>query len=35
MSKKIRVGSSLAALLKDEGIYEETQAEAIKEVVAW
>jgi predicted XRE-type DNA-binding protein len=33
--KKKRTGSSLDAFLKDEGIYEETQAKAIKEVVAW
>jgi antitoxin HicB len=34
MSKK-HIGSSLDAFLKGEGIYEETQAKAIKEVVAW
>lgn len=34
MSKK-HVGSSLDDFLKGEGIYEETQAKAIKEVVAW
>lgn len=33
MSKHI--GSSLDDFLKEEGIYEETQALAIKEVVAW
>lgn len=33
MSKHI--GSSLDDLLKEEGIYEETQALAIKEVVVW
>jgi predicted XRE-type DNA-binding protein len=33
MSKHI--GSSLDDFLKDEGIYEETQARAIKEVVVW
>ena len=34
MSKR-RIGSSLDDFLKEEGIYEETQAKAIKEVVAW
>ena len=34
MSKK-RVGSSLDDFLKGEGIYEEAQAKAIKEVVSW
>ena len=34
MSKK-HMGSSIDDFLKDEGIFEETQAEAIKEVVAW
>ena len=34
MSKK-RIGSKLDDFLKDEGIYEATQAKAIKEVVAW
>ena len=29
------IGGSLDDLLKEEGIYEETQAQAIKEVVAW
>jgi len=33
MSKHI--GSSLDDFLKEEGIYEETQARAIKEVVVW
>ena len=33
MSKHI--GSSLDDFLKEEGIYEETQALAIKEVVVW
>ncbi|MBI3903468.1 MAG: XRE family transcriptional regulator [Nitrosomonadales bacterium] len=33
MSK--HVGSSLDDFLKEEGIYEETQALAIKEVVVW
>jgi predicted XRE-type DNA-binding protein len=33
MSKHI--GSSLDDFLKEEGIYEETQAMAIKEVVVW
>lgn len=34
MSKKHH-GSSLDSLLKEEGAFEETQALAIKEVVAW
>ena len=34
MSKK-HVGSSIDDFLKDEGIFEEAQTQAIKEVVAW
>jgi antitoxin HicB len=34
VSKK-HIGSSLDDFLKEEGIYEEVQAKAIKEVVAW
>jgi antitoxin HicB len=34
MSKR-HIGSSLDAYLKEEGIFEEMQAKAIKEVVAW
>lgn len=34
MSKK-HLGSKLDDFLKEEGIYEEAQAKAIKEVVAW
>ena len=34
MSKK-HVGSNLDDFLKEEGIYEETQARVIKEVIAW
>lgn len=34
MSKK-HMGSSVDDLLKEEGIFEEAQAQAIKEVVAW
>ena len=34
MSKK-HMGSSIDAFLKEEGIFEEVQAQAIKEVVAW
>jgi predicted XRE-type DNA-binding protein len=34
MSKK-QMGSSIDDFLKAEGIFEEAQAEAIKEVVAW
>ena len=32
---KVHMGSSIDAFLKKEGIFEETQAQAIKEVVAW
>lgn len=34
MSKK-HMGSSIDDFMKEEGIFEETQAQAIKEVVAW
>jgi plasmid maintenance system antidote protein VapI len=34
MSKK-HMGSSLDDFLKEEGIFEESQAQAVKEVVAW
>ena len=34
MSKR-HIGSSIDDFLKDEGIFEEAQAQAIKEVVAW
>lgn len=34
MSKK-NMGSSLDDFLKEEGIFEEAQAQAVKEVVAW
>jgi predicted XRE-type DNA-binding protein len=34
MSKK-HLGSSIDRFLKDEGIFDEAQAQAIKEVVAW
>ena len=34
MSKR-HMGSSIDAFLKKEGIFEETQAQSIKEVVAW
>ena len=34
MSRK-HMGSSIDAFLKEEGIFEEAQAQAIKEVVAW
>ncbi len=34
MSKK-HMGSSIDDLLREEGIFEETQAQAIKEIVAW
>jgi antitoxin HicB len=34
MSKK-RMGSSIDDFLREEGIFEQTQAQAVKEVVAW
>ena len=34
MSKK-HMGSSIDGFLKEEGIFEESQVEAVKEVVAW
>jgi antitoxin HicB len=34
MSKK-NIGSSIDSFLKEEGIFEEAQAQAVKEVVAW
>jgi hypothetical protein len=34
MSKN-HMGSSIDDLLKEEGIFEEAQAQAVKEVVAW
>jgi len=34
MSKK-HMGSSIDDFLKEEGVFEETQAQAVKEVVAW
>jgi antitoxin HicB len=34
MSKK-HMGSSIDDFLKEKGIFEETQAQAVKEVVAW
>ena len=34
MSKK-HMGSSIDAFLKEEGIFEEAQVQAVKEVVAW
>ena len=34
MSKK-QMGSSIDDFLKEEGIFEEAQAQAVKEVVAW
>ena len=34
MSKK-NMGSSIDSFLREEGIFEETQAQAVKEVVAW
>jgi antitoxin HicB len=33
--KKGRIGSSFDSFLKEEGIYEDTQAAAIKKVLAW
>ena len=36
MTKRSRhLGSSLDAFLEDEGIYEEAEGQAIKEVIAW
>ena len=32
---KAHMGSSIDAFLKKEGIFEETQAQAVNEVVAW
>jgi antitoxin HicB len=34
-SRKTHMGSSIDDFLKEEGIFEESQAQAIKEVVAW
>jgi antitoxin HicB len=34
MSRK-HMGSSIDDFLKEEGIFEETQAQAVKEVIAW
>jgi predicted XRE-type DNA-binding protein len=34
-TKNVHVGSSLDDLLKQEGIYEEAEGQAIKEVIAW
>ena len=34
MSKR-HIGSSLDDFLKDEGVFDEAQAQAVKEVVAW
>jgi hypothetical protein len=34
MSKR-HIGSSVDDFLKDEGIFDEAQAQAVKEVVAW
>jgi len=34
-NRKNRMGSSIEDFLKEEGIFEESQAQAIKEVVAW
>jgi predicted XRE-type DNA-binding protein len=33
--KNRHIGTSLDDLLREEGIYEETEAQAIKELVAW
>lgn len=35
MSKHRRLGSSADGLLDQEGIYEESEGQAIKEVIAW
>ena len=34
-SRKSHMGSSIDDFLKEEGIFEEAQAQAVKEVVAW
>jgi len=34
-NRKQHVGSSIDDFLKEEGIFEEAQAQAVKEVVAW
>jgi antitoxin HicB len=34
-NRKNHMGSSIEDFLKEEGIFEESQAQAIKEVVAW
>jgi len=34
-TKHVHVGSSLDALLKQEGIFDEAEGQAIKEVIAW
>src|SRR6266404_4444271 len=34
-SRKSHMGSSIDDFLKEEGIFEEVQAQAVKEVVAW
>lgn len=35
MTRKKHMGSSIDDFLKEEGIFEEAQAQAVKEVVAW
>ena len=35
MMSKVHMGSSIDAFLKEEGIFEESQAQVIKEVAAW
>jgi antitoxin HicB len=35
MKKNKHIGSSIDDLLKEEGIFEEVQAQAIKEVIVW
>ncbi|MDN5940629.1 MAG: hypothetical protein L0H94_02000 [Nitrospira sp.] len=35
MKKHTHFGSSIEDLLKEEGIFEETEEQAIKEVIAW
>ncbi len=34
-NRKQHMGSSIDDFLKEEGIFEEAQAQAVKEVVAW
>lgn len=35
MKRNKHIGSTLDSFMKEEGLYEEAQAQAIKEVIAW